>query len=546
MQFRVLGPLEVVGDDGPIAISAPKQRALLALLIIHVGQVVSVDRIVDALWGATPPRTVEDSLFNTVGRLRARIGAETIVQRPPGYMLAAPPESVDAVRFKRMLARARSLTPAEQRPLLSEALELWRGPAFADLVSESFAWDEALPLDELHVEALELRIGADLALGHGADLVAELEMLVREHPTREGLLRSLMLALYRAGRQADALQVFHDARTVLNERLGIEPGPGLSEAYRSILRQQPELAAGAAGERPDADHTAAVAQALLAGRLVVVLGPSVTADPSDDPEAATTLAAALAERFACPQEVAGDLSRVSQHVAVTHGIGPLYDELHRVHDRDAASPCEQTVAAIAGEVASSSAVAPLLVTAAFGDGLEQELAARGADCDVVSYVALGPQRGRFIHRPAGGAPQVIDLPNAYRGITGERVIVLKVHGGVDRLTGREWESYVVSEDDHIDYLAQTQVAAVLPAAIAARLRRSHFLFLGYPLRPWGLRVFLHRVFARDRLAYRSWAVTPEPHELDDELWAARGVQVITMPPEEFAADLAARIESQGA
>jgi DNA-binding SARP family transcriptional activator len=545
MDFRILGSLEAAGESGPVTISAPKQRALLTLLLIHVGEVISVDRLIDALWGGEPPRTAPTSLQNLVAQLRQLLGADVLVTQAPGYVLNVPPENIDAVRFERALATARDADPALRVGMLRDALSLWRGAALADVAYESFASGEAHRLEELRLEATELRIAAELAQGGGSELVAELESLTAEHPLHEGLRESLMLALYRAGRQAEALDAFHAARGALGERIGIEPGPKLQAAYRAILRQQAPLAARE--RESEHDQLGAVAQAMRAGKLVVVLGPT-TRRADESGNTASSLAAALSARFGCPPERAGDLARVGQYIALTQGLGPLYDELHRLHDRDdAAGPLERalTLAAVCMAGGEQSAP-PLFVTAAFDEALEQALEHAGVPFDVVSYLALGNARGRFVHRLADGSVEVIALPNAYAGFSAQRVVVLKLHGGVDRVFAREWESYVVSEDDHIEYLAQGDVAAVLPVALAARLRRSHFLFLGYPLQHWSLRVFLQRVFSRDPLAYRSWAVSADPDELERELWAARGVHLVAMQPEAFAAALAQRLEHDSA
>ena len=162
--------------------------------------------------------------------------------------------------------------------------------------------------------------------------------------------------------------------------------------------------------------------------------------------------------------------------------------------------------------------------------------------DVVSYLAAGPKRGRFLHLPPDGTARVIDAPNAYTELLKERPVVLRLHGRVDRDRRAEWESYAVSESDHIDYLAQTDVAGVLPVALAARLRTSHFVFLGYPVRHWSLRVFLHRVFGRERMRYRSWAVGAGIDPFERQLWAARGIDALALPADGYAAALADRLE----
>jgi predicted ATPase/DNA-binding SARP family transcriptional activator len=239
--FRVLGPLEVEGGAGPLRLGGRKQRALLGLLLLHAGEVVSGERLVDELWGERPPATAATSLRNLVTQLRRLLGGETIVTRPPGYLLEVEPEQIDLPRFERLLAEARKAEPREQARLLREALALWRGPPLGGLAYERFAQDEIRRLEELRLEALEERLEAELALGQGVELVPELEALVQAHPLRERLRAQLMLALYRAGRQADALAAYQAARRTLVDELGVEPSPALQELQGAILRQEPAL-----------------------------------------------------------------------------------------------------------------------------------------------------------------------------------------------------------------------------------------------------------------------------------------------------------------
>jgi predicted ATPase/DNA-binding SARP family transcriptional activator len=240
--FRILGPLEVEGDAGPVAVAGRKQRALLGLLLLHAGEVVSSDRLVDELWGERPPATAASSLRNLIAQLRTVLGPNTIVTRQPGYLLVFESQRLDRDRFERLVAEARGVEPGERVRLLREALALWRGPPLADLAFERFAHTEVQRLEELRLEALEERIEAELELGQGAELVAELEALVAEQPLRERLRAQLMLAFYRSGRQAEALEAYQAARRMLVEELGVEPSPALQELQGAILRQEPGLA----------------------------------------------------------------------------------------------------------------------------------------------------------------------------------------------------------------------------------------------------------------------------------------------------------------
>ena len=243
--FRVLGPLEVADEGGPVALGGQKQRALLALLLIHAGETVAVDRLVDQLWGEEPPRTATTSLQNFVSQLRKLLGPDVLETKPPGYVLHADETTFDRARFEQLVAKARRAPPEERVQLLREALGLWRGPPLADFAYESFAQGEIQRLEELRLDALEQRLDAELALGSGAELVAELESLVATHPLRERLRGHLMVALYRSGRQAEALSAYHDGRSALVEELGIEPSRELQQLYASILRQESVLDANA-------------------------------------------------------------------------------------------------------------------------------------------------------------------------------------------------------------------------------------------------------------------------------------------------------------
>ena len=242
LEFRLLGPVEALADGQPIALKRRKQKALLALLLLSRGQVVSTDRLIDRLWGERPPATAREALQNYVAQLRKALGPEVVVTRAPGYVLQVDAEQVDLGRFERLTAAAkRSSSPSERASLLHDALALWKGPALADLESEDFAHEEGLRLEELRRAAAEDRIDAELALGRHGELVGELEQLVRDQPLRERLRAQLMLALYRSGRQADALGVYADARRTFVEELGLEPSPVLKQLEQAILRQDPAL-----------------------------------------------------------------------------------------------------------------------------------------------------------------------------------------------------------------------------------------------------------------------------------------------------------------
>ncbi len=245
IEFRILGSLEVVEQDRPLALGSPKQRALLAILLIHRGEPVSSDRLVDELWGEHAPATAIKIVQGYVSNLRKVLGDGVLVTRGRTYLLEVAPGQLDVDRFEALVTEARralqngdARTAAER---LREALGLCRGPPLADLAYESFAQSEVARLQESQLAALEERIDAELALGDHAHLVGELEALVREHPPRERFTAQLMLALYRSGRQADALERFRTTRRRLLEDLGLEPSQELAQLEQAILTQDPEL-----------------------------------------------------------------------------------------------------------------------------------------------------------------------------------------------------------------------------------------------------------------------------------------------------------------
>jgi DNA-binding SARP family transcriptional activator len=252
MDFRLLGPLEVRSQGRALPLGGPKQRAVLAMLLLQPGEVVSTDRLIDELWGERPPKTVEAYIQNCIHRLRVVLGRDAIETRRPGYVLRADEDSIDAVEFERAVTAARALEPAERAAALREALGLWRGAPLADLAFEAFARGEIERLEELRVTALEERLEAELELGRHAEVLPELIALANRHPTRERLRYLQMLALYRSGRQRDALRAYQEARRELVEELGLEPGEDLRGLERRIIAQDPALGVGTV-EEPERD-----------------------------------------------------------------------------------------------------------------------------------------------------------------------------------------------------------------------------------------------------------------------------------------------------
>ncbi|MEN3341674.1 MAG: hypothetical protein V7644_1078 [Actinomycetota bacterium] len=248
MEYRILGPLEVVDEGGPVPLGRLKERLVLACLLLHANEFVSRERLIDELWGASPPPTAKKAVNVYVSQLRkalARNGRDPIATADGGYRIAVDDDKLDAAQLRQLLAGARDrraageLEAAAER--LREALALWRGPSLAGLQLESHGRDEVAQLDELRLTALMDRIDCDLALGRHEEVLGELNLLVREHPLRERLRAQQMLALYRADRQAEALDAYHQAREVLVEELGIDPSPALQRLQQAILRHDSSL-----------------------------------------------------------------------------------------------------------------------------------------------------------------------------------------------------------------------------------------------------------------------------------------------------------------
>ena len=332
LSFRLLGPLEVLGRDGrELPLGAGRQRALLAVLLLHANETVSTDRLVDELWAEQPPPTAAKIVQNRVAYLRRALGDGHLVTAGHAYRLETSPGSLDRDRFEALVREGSEALAAgdaqDAGDKLREALALWRGPPLEEFAYEVFARDEIARLDELRLAAIEERVEADLALGLHAELMAELEDLVRKHPLREGLRRQLMLALYRSGRQADALAAYREARARLKEELGLEPGDELQQLERGILTHDPALAPprhGAPKPRPGRLAARRIAlwtvAALLAAAAIAVALVKLTGGAT--PVRVVPDSVALVDPRT--NHVVGDLRVGSRPIAIAAGAGAIW------------------------------------------------------------------------------------------------------------------------------------------------------------------------------------------------------------------------------
>jgi DNA-binding SARP family transcriptional activator len=335
--FRVLGPLEVESENTRLSLGGARQRAVLATLVLHVNEVVSRDRLVEAVWGEDPPGTAASALQGYISALRKVVGADLIVTRAPGYALEAPSELVDLHLFESLAAQGADALAADDASraaeLLGEALALWRGEPLADLESVESVQLERLRLQERRLSALADRIDADLELGRHAELVGELRSLVREHPLKERFRAQLMLALYRSGRQAEALDVYRQGRSLFAAELGIEPGESLKRLERAILQQDETLAPPPGAARPPVHRrlrapapsrrvlSIAAAVAVVAVVASIVVGVVLTRPAASAP---TVVPTSIAVVDTTAKRVVGDVRIDGNPVAIAAGPTGVY------------------------------------------------------------------------------------------------------------------------------------------------------------------------------------------------------------------------------
>jgi YVTN family beta-propeller protein len=339
LEYRILGPFEVSELGRQLDVGSGKQRALLALLLLRAGQVVSTDGLIDALWGERPPPSAPNSVHIYVSRLRRALGNGRLETHGHGYLLRLGSQELDLHRFEHLVVEGRELLAGGDATraagTLRAALALWRGPPLSNFASEPFAQTEIARLEELHLAALGERIDADLALGRHAELVPELEALVREHPLRERLRAQLMLALYRSGRQAEALETYQQARRALGDELGLDPGRTLQELERAILRQDAELDPPGRPSRPSirpprkSGGLIAIGAAVLLTAVVAVAGIELARD--DGPGLAAASPNAVAAIDVGSNRLVADVPVGNGPTSVAVGEGSVW--VTNAHDR---------------------------------------------------------------------------------------------------------------------------------------------------------------------------------------------------------------------
>ena len=305
-------------------------------------------------------------------------------------------------------------------------------------------------------------------------------------------------------------------------------------------------------------HYQAVIKAMLDGRLVPFFGAGVNL--CDRPKDAAwqqgqnlpsggELSEYLAGIYRYPSPDKFDLVRVSQYVSVMEGTGPLYEELRKLFDVDYPPTQLHKFFATFPSILRAKGYPvkyQLIVTTNYDDVMERALKAAGEPFDVVTFQAERPNRGKFLHQPPEGDARLIEVPNEYRDVSlDKRTVVLKIHGAVDRVNP-DRDSFVITEDDYIDYLTRTDISSLMPVMLAAKLRKSNFLFLGYGLRDWNLRVILHRIWGEQVQSYASWAVQLDPEVIDTKFWGKRDVDILDARLQDYVAQLSERLQAMPA
>ncbi|HET8811837.1 MAG TPA: BTAD domain-containing putative transcriptional regulator [Gaiella sp.] len=462
MELRILGPFQAFDDSGrEVALPTGRERALLAALVLRRGEVVSVDSLVEALWGDTAPSTAVKAVQGYVSHLRRVLGSDgALITQAPGYALRVPAEAVDAHRFETLAAEAwRTLQDDAEAALatFARALAFWRGPALVEFAFADFAQREIRRLEELRLETVEGRFEAMLQLGRHGAVVAELETRVAEHPLRERLRGQLMLALYRSGRQAEALEVYRDVRRLMADELGLEPGGELQRLERAILAQDPSLDAPVAHPRPKAASVppAPAARRRGAGRRVAVgvaliavaaaaatLGYLVVADEPSASVAATPPTLAVIDP--ATNTVVASIPVGSKPVAIAAGAGSVWVGDARDGTITRVDPLTRRVAKTIG------IGAPVVDLAT---GLGGVWAATGGFGEIVR---IDPEVGAVAQRVPLGDPADPVVPSVPSVAVGDGRVWAGVPEGLARIDPRSGE---VAETIDLDSAQALQIAA---------------------------------------------------------------------------------------
>ena len=393
-----------------------------------------------------------------------------------------------------------------------------------------------------------------------------------------GLLVHKRRVLTCASTVADALGIPRETHNASEGEVQVDfPSAGADRKIKArVVFWQPPLSTGEAGSdiavleleccppdgaeyipppAPTNMHYINITRAIADGRVVPFLGAGAglfgrpegaTFQPGHHLPGSPELAAHLAETYGYPLAEMRDLVRVSQYVTLVSGLGPLYSTLHEFFDVDyPVTDLHQFFARLPALLRAKGhrPKYQLIVTTNYDDVLERAFREADEPFDLVSYVADGSQRGKFLHWPSDGEVRLIDRPNEDQIITTDkRTVILKIHGAIDRLNP-DRDSYVITEDHYIDYLTHTDVSNLIPVTLAAKMKMSHFLFLGYSLRDWNLRVILHRIWGEQKLNFKSWAIQTNPQEMDQRFWMKRDVDILNARLEDFIVELNSRLHA---
>jgi DNA-binding SARP family transcriptional activator len=504
MEFRILGPLDVIEDGRALELGGAKQRALLGILVLNANRVASSDLLIESLWEAQQPENAQKALHVLVSQLRKTLGGERIVTRPPGYVLCVEEGELDLDRFQRLVAEG----GAEK---LTAALALWRGPPLAEFAYERFAQAEIARLEELREAALEQRIEADLELGRHGDLVGELESLVQEHPLRERLRAQLMLALYRSGRQAEALAAYQAARQALVEELGLEPGRALRELEQKILRQDPALelppsADAPQPEQPEARRRSGAILAIAGGVVLLAAVAAFAASWHGSSHPVVVVPNSVAAIDATTNRVLADTPVGNSPTTVAVGAGSVWALNSNEQTLSRIDPASRKVIRVIPTTTRASEIA-VSADAIWIASTSPTLVVLNPDAPLIANVIPLPGVQNVLISGPGGRVATADgavwaTTNAavWRVVPPPRRRSVVIQRGCCGPIAVGSESIWVASDFGID-------------RIDARVG-THQAHIGLPFRPSGIAIESHGVWLTDALTDRVWRVDPRTNALE--------------------------------